>query len=410
MEEAIKLYELKYQDEHIEYNYAYNTKEEYSNNYEEYSAKMALDIIQGNIGDIVRTVSYVMGAGGVDYQNLFRTDVFMDLTDLIYKDENYKYLNKEVLDAVKINDAIRGLPIAYTFSLWELNEDFERQLGLDLDFNNMSWSEVLDLVKVIEEKFPDKHLFTSISEGDVWEMFGFGTDLLTANMPDLINLVTKKIDLIQQWFKDLLVKFKECSKSKNFMLNAEFDRIDTLKGSLLSPRLSSSQYYNDSVAYYSEYNKLNESRLVPIFTGEKNNNRVGYSKMMYSINNRSERKESAWKFLSFILGEDKVQYAVSREKGELLSEKGFEYMLNKDVQSISPYDSKTNSRVDPYKAGREKYNKAIKEASHKIDYLYDMGDIKNELLNALTPYMKDEATLDEALKKAEEKILIRLNE
>lgn len=394
LEEAIKRYELRYPDEHVEYNYEYNTYDAFLENSEEYGAKVTLDIISGDIGDIIQ-----IGGSGFDYQNLLRTDVFMDLTDFIKKDKSYKDLNKDVLNGIKINNSIRALPINYMFYQYELNEDLEKELGLDIDFNNISWSEVLNLVKIIEKKAPDRHLFTERMAGEsAWDVFS--EHLLIANMPDLINLETKEVDLNQKWFKDLLIKFKECSKSKNFVnTNWEYDLFDNLHGSLLALTLNRDQYYGDTLVHFDEYNQTNKSRMIPNFTGEKNDNRIGYSIRMYSINNRSERKENAWKFLSFLLEED-MQFVASRDRtGMPINKKGVDRMIDYETRMLSS----SGDNID-------RYNKSMIENSHKIDYLYNMGKLRLDISNPIGLYMNGEISLDEALKKAEENVIIRLNE
>jgi len=390
MDEAIKRYELKYPMEHVEYDYAYNNYEKFIENAQEYGAKLALDIISGDIGDIVHT-----GGAGIEIHNVLATDVFMDLTDLIEKDKNYKDLNKDVLNAININDAIRALPINFMFYQWELNEDLEKELGLNIDFDDTSWSEVLDLVKIIEKKAPDRHLFASgMSSSSILEY------LLLANMPDLINLETNEINLNQKWFKDLLVTFKECSKSKNFIQGSRASNLsDRLQGSLLALSFNRGQYYGDTLIHFDKYNKTNRSRMIPSFTGEKNDNRIGASIRMYSINNRSDRKENAWKFLSFLLEED-IQFILSREKtGMPINKKGADKM----IEHATNMHNLSGSNID-------RYNNSMIENSHKIDYLYNMGYLRLDISNPIELYMKDEITLDEALKKAEENIIIRLNE
>lgn len=393
MEEAIKRYELKYPGEEIEYDYVYNNYSAFLENAEEYGSKLALDIITGDIGDIVHT-----GGAGVETHNILATDIFVDLTDLIEKDKNYKNLNKDVLNALRINKRIRGLPITYMFYQYELNEDLEKQLGLDIDFEGISWSEVLELLKTIEEKTPDKYLFTYPGEQDIWEHFG--ELILIANMPDLIDIETKKVDLKQQWFKDLLINLKECSKSKNFLLSdIEYKLDDRLHGSLLALTLNRDKYYGDSLYNFDKYNKTNKSRMIPNFTGEKNNNRIGYSISMYSINNRSDRKEKAWKFLSFLLEED-IQFIASRERtGMPINEEAVERMIGESINM----HRLTGINID-------KYNNAFIENSHKIDYLYNMGYLRLDISRPVGLYMEDKVTLDEALKMAEENVIIRLNE
>ena len=120
---------------------------------------------------------------------------------------------------------------------------------------------------------------------------------------------------------------------------------------------------------------------------------------MYSINNRSERKENAWKFLSFLLEED-IQFLNSKERiGTPISQEGVDRMIE---DAIWMHDL-SGSNID-------RYNKSRIENSQKIDYLYDMGYMRDDILNAIKLYMDGETTLDEALKKAEENVMIRLNE
>lgn len=394
MEEAIKFYELKYPKEHVEYNYAYNSYEAFLENVEEYGAKLTLDIINGDVGDIVQT-----GGSGVNYEDLLRTDAFMDLTDVIAKDKSYPDLNKNVLNGIKINNAIRALPISYSFYQYELNEELENELGINIDFNKLSWLELLDLLKIIEEKAPDRHLFTyPMGARTAWEVFGY--NIIITNMPDLINLETKEMDLHQQWFKDLLIKFKEYSSSENLVFNYEQPNfIDRLQGSLLTYVPTRDRFYADLLSNFDEYNKNHKSRIIPSFTGERNNNRIGYSMRMYSINNRSERKKNAWKFLSLLLEED-MQFITSRERvGTPISQKGVDKMIEDAVFM----HALSGSNID-------RYNKSTIDNSQKIDYLYDMGYMRHDLINTIKFYMDGEMSLDEALKKAEEKIIIRLNE
>ena len=219
-------------------------------------------------------------------------------------------------------------------------------------------------------------------------------------MPDLINLETKEVNLNQEWFKDLLIKFKECSKSENFIFWDEQPSFyDNLKGSLLVDIPIRDQFYADLLSSFDEYNEIHRSRIIPSFIGERNSNRIGYSMRMYSINNRSERKENAWKFLSFLLEED-IQFLNSKERiGTPISQEGVDRMIE---DAIWMHDL-SGSNID-------RYNKSRIENSQKIDYLYDMGYMRDDILNAIKLYMDGETTLDEALKKAEENVMIRLNE
>ncbi|CAK7010943.1 hypothetical protein [Tissierella sp.] len=112
---------------------------------------------------------------------------------------------------------------------------------------------------------------------------------------------------------------------------------------------------------------------------------------IYLINSRYNRKENAWKFLIFLLEED-IQFIASKERaGTPINQKGVDKMIEDAIYML---------RL----SGDEIDN------SHKVDFLYDMGYFRVDLSNAVSCYMSGEMTLDEALKKAEENIIIRLNE
>lgn len=391
MADAITRYELKYPEEKIKYDYMYNDRKEFSDHKEEYAQKLTLNILSGEIGDIVLT-----GGSALKYKDLAQTDAFTDLTPYLKKDANYGQLNKSVLNGLKIKGAVRALPLSYYYYQIEVNEDLAKKLGLNLDYDHLSWSEVLQLVKVIEKKAPEAHLFY-IGNQNAWDVMG--EYILIANMPDLIDFQNKKVNLNQKWFKDLIKEFKDCSKSKNFInRDAKFDLNDNLHGSLFA--LSSNvtdAYYGDKLGHFCEYNKMHQSQLVPMLTGEKANNRIGYSTNMYSINNRSARKDKAWKFLSFLLQED-IQ-SLHSISGMPINQKAVE-KIGEDA--IKDHNMGDKNAI--------RFNKEMNEISQKIDFLYDMDYLKVDIDKPIQDYLNDKITLDEAIKKAEENVMIRLNE
>lgn len=391
MADAIARYELKYPEEKIKYDYMYNDRKEFSDHKEEYAQKLTLNILSGEIGDIVLT-----GGSALKYKDLAQTDAFTDLTPYLKKDANYGQLNKSVLNGLKIKGAVRALPLSYIYYQIEVNEDLAKKLGLDLDYDHLSWSEVLQLAGVIEKKAPEAHLFY-IGNQNAWDVMG--EYILIANMPDLIDFQNKKVNLNQKWFKELIKEFKDCSKSKNFInRDAKFDLNDNLHGSLFALSSNAADtYYGDKLGHFCEYNKMHQSQLVPMLTGEKANNRIGYSTNMYSINNRSAHKDEAWKFLSFLLQED-VQ-SIKSIPGMPINQKA--------VEKIGEDAIKDHAKGDK---NAIRFNKEMNEISQKIDFLYDMDYLKVDIDKPIQDYLNDKITLDEAIKKAEENVMIRLNE
>ena len=156
VEDAIRKFELKYPEEKVKYDYDYKTQKEYRINVTQNDQQFTTRIMAGDRGDIVLT-----GGGNIDYLNIFKTDAFLDLTNLIQESEHYETLNKGVLKGITINGAIRGLPVFYNPNYIEFNKELADSLGLKLNTNNLKWSEVLGLVEQLEEKNSDVTVFAT---------------------------------------------------------------------------------------------------------------------------------------------------------------------------------------------------------------------------------------------------------
>lgn len=65
------------------------------------------------------------------------------------------------MNGIKINDRIRGLPISFIGYYYQVDDQLAEKLGLNLDYDNLKWSEVLKLTKIIEEKNP-MHIYLQL--------------------------------------------------------------------------------------------------------------------------------------------------------------------------------------------------------------------------------------------------------
>ncbi len=390
LSDAITRYEMKYPDQKVKYDYKYNSEEEFVANTEQYGQQLSLSILGGNVGDVVMT-----GGSGLNYEEVFKTDAFMDLSSLIEKDKNYDVLNKNVIEGLRIKGAVRGLPISIKRSYYEVNTKLLDSIGIKLDYNNLSWKDVISLTKVIEEKAPDAHVFTGNEYvGD------YLIPMIGANMSQLVDFENKKINLSQEWFVDLLKDLKAAVKSENFVkTHTGSDVIDKLQGSLFVRRSTERTYYHDMVGRYLDYNKdeENESLYIPAFVGERSSNRAVQANNMYSINNKSKNKEDAWKFLSFLL-EDDIQ------KLEILKSEPVNNRANKEILEAAAEEFSRTYGDDALKVVDMMMN-----IFDRIDYV-DMYYNKQDIYDPLMSYINDEMSLEDALKEAEENVWIRLNE
>ena len=390
LSDAITRYEMKYPDQKVKYDYKYNSEEEFVANTEQYGQQLSLSILGGDVGDVVMT-----GGSGLNYEEVFKTDAFMDLSSLIEKDKNYDVLNKDVIEGLRIKGAVRGLPISIKRSYYEVNTKLLDSMGVKLDCNNLSWKDVISLTKIIEEKAPDSHVFTGNEYvGD------YLIPMIGANMSQLVDFENKKINLNQEWFVDLLKDLKTVVKSENFVkTHTGSDVIDKLQGSLFVRRSTERRYYDDMVGRYLNYNKdeENESLYIPIFVGEKSNKRGVQVNNMYSVNNKSKNKEDAWKFLSFLL-EDDIQ------KLRTLRAEPVNTKANKEILEAAAEEFSRTYGDDALKVVDMMMN-----IFDRIDYV-DMYYNKQDIYDPLMSYINDEMSLEDALKKAEENVWIRLNE
>lgn len=391
LDEAIKRYELKYPEQKIRYDYRFNSRNEYLDNREQYGQQFTLDVLTGEVGDIVMT-----GGGGVSSFDLFKTDAFIDLTSYIKADKNYEHLNKNALEGIKIDGAVRGLPISIVYSFYEVNIPLAERIGFNFKRNQHSWSEIISLTKVIEEKAPKSYLLIDSGEQGYPLL-----DMLVSNMPQLIDLEKKEVNLRHDWFLQLLQDFKEAYNTKHFLQKEyQFDKIDSLHESLIIQKDTFEFSYRDMIYRYLEYNQLEnkQSLYMPTFTGERSNNRIAYSNNMYSISSNSPNKEQAWHFLSFLL-EEEIQM-LHTLPGKPINARANEKLLMNAAQEVK----------NIYGDEVFKFVHMMTPLSNEIDYLYDMGYFKLDLYHPIFEYVEGKISLEEALQQAEKNVWIRLHE
>lgn len=388
---AIKEYELKYPEERIEYNYIYNNGESFLSHKKQYAEQLAMDILTGEIGDVV-----AMGSVGLFYEDVFKTDVFEDLIPYLEKDPNYSELNKNALDAIRIDNSIKGIPASFSYYSYEMNKELIDVLELDEDYDNLKWSDILKWRKLLSERVPDAHLFVG---KDIEKILL--NEILMSNMNDLIDFDKNKSKINQKWFVNLISEFKECLKTRNFALESPGIHLDhSMYDSLFRITSNYGKSYRDQMKYFAESNVNGTKKTyIPLFKGEKNSNRRGHSDNIYSINARSERKESSWKFLSFLMEQD------SQQDNELMGTP-LNIVAEKKLGSHYKYIFENQYPVEL----SEEFEKMSINNSKKIDFFDDVNYFKKDIGDPITQYLNDEITLKVAIKQAQENVNLRLNE
>ena len=297
----------------------------------------------------------------------------------IKHDKSYDQLNKSILDAITINGGIYGIPVGYAPRSVIFNQGLATELGLTIDTENMTWSEVLRLAKELESQ-DGLYLFKQMNG-----LEGLLISMLIPNMPDLIDLQNKTCDLRQDWFMNLLQQLKEVSSLG--CLNDDYG-VQGDKNYLFLEKINRS-----FLGAVNDYNYLQPGiTYLPPFSGEINRNRVAYTTVMYSISNNSQNKDAAWEFLSYLIAED---------TGTLDSLTKDEVPLNN--ASVDKLISQSNS-----KPSQEYLDRFC--AFLDVDYLYDMSYYKKDLADPIMEYLLGTTTLARAITKAEYNIMLRMHE
>lgn len=374
---AIAKYNIKSEDYRIVLDAPYKSYDEFMDNAQEAGEKLALRIMANDVGDIVAT-----GGNGLNYYDLLKTDAFMDLDELIKDDKNYADINKQVLNGIAFDGKLRGLPLGIAYYKMMYNRSLGEELNLDLDFQNIKWSEILELAINLNNENGNISIFnTQEKTTDTYFVL-----LLQSNMPDLIDMENKTVDLKQDWFLELVSDFKVASKLDNFMHYSKYD--------YTKPTGDDSIFYFEKLQGEHEKESRNvegthDILSLPAFVGEMNRNAIAFPYIMYSISNNSEYKDVAWDFLS--------------------------YLLEVDIQSLSSLKSHPIN-LQAEREIREYYNmdsavaKQHDQIMNRVDYLYDMSYYKQDILLPMAKYFNDEISLDEAIDEAEHNIWLRLNE
>lgn len=378
--EAIAKYEMENKAIHIELETLFSTREELLMDQDKAKTWLTTKMMTNDVGDIVAT-----GGMGLTYYDAFQTDAFVNLTDYIKSDENYPKLNLNFLGAISLNNELKGLPLGIKVPKLAYNKELGAALGLDINHAKLTWSEVLTLAQKLAKEHPEVYIFDNSLSLETLLSY-----ILISNQPDIIDTNSKNVDIKQPWFLEIISELKIASKTGTFIkppsTDATWHWSSAVSADCLFGSASESLYLADEFYKYSKSDF--EVEITPWFFGEQNRNSVGYPFIMYSISNNSSNKSDAWDFLSFLLDEN------IQTQGNLYS-----IPLNNEALFTHYKYSQLNAEL------QEQFSESI-----VVDYLYDYGMFKPDMQVPLTDYIDDKISLDEAIKKAEYNVWLRLNE
>ena len=397
VEELILRFEAQYPEEKVEYSYENESiKGALKPAYHE---KLAETLMAGDGADIVMVGGYRSVC-----TDIIDSDMLVDLTPYLEEDFAQNAYDETLLSSLERNGEVKVLPINFYMPYMQIDVKGLQELGVTMDFETVTWSDVLSLADVVKEKAPNKALFNVRSSIGYKEttMADILLELLVSNQSELIDYENGTVDLSQQWFVDLLKQLKTISGYPNIgkYLDNEDAGYDHLQDKCYiylddgNGFYSVTNLYKMSMHYFPNKRSGADVRYFPVPMGEKGANREGYSWSLYGITKNSPNKESAWKFLKF---------AIEEENQKL------------DSQKSLPVDKAAWTTLYPStqkvpEEGVERFLDDLTMLYRDVDTMYGANKVTMDMYYSLLEYLNDEITLEEALEKAQQSVWIRINE
>lgn len=388
MVQALTLYERADPERRVLYQYAYYDRETFIANYEKdnYFEKENLNLLAGQVGDLF------MQADFYPYlQDRLESDLFVDLSAFAEKNSLTCSLDQAALDGLCVNGQLRLLPLAMDYSYCTVNTVLAEQLGIDLDWQNISWGEVLELYDDVTAQ--GYTLFCASSESTPQTLL---SHILNVNLPALVDRVSGTIDLQQPWFEGLMTRLGQLWNAPGFYTQAGGSYVDVAENALI--RIDGRTRNKESLMGYYCASHMEDGQhctIIPVFTGEQGGGRLGNSAYLYAIPAWSQRQETAEDFLAFVLGQ------------EIMARK---VLIDRQVNTHARFleeRSGMSEEIDSETAMA--YMNEMEAVYASVDQLYSHGEIGSLLLQHIGRYIDGTTTLDEALSAAEEAIWLSLN-
>lgn len=294
---SVQMYRRNHPEVEVIWDTQYISREEFQAHYSQYAEQLALRLMTGDIGDIL-----MLHGSGLDVDAILKTDVMSDLSARLDACPFRGDLEGSVLEALRGEDgAIRALPVAIRPQYLIYNETLAGKLGLDWDPEELTWSQLLNLAEEWQSQGTDLSLFWP-STDDTAENILYG--MLLANLDTLAGN-GNSADMDQPWLKKLLEQLNRLQDSAQ--LSQSSDTYWWSPGSLAKTLFvqTSGADYGNLIANLraAEENNGVTLRLLPIPKGELAETRQSYA-FCWGIPSISQKKDAAWDFLQFLVGQD----------------------------------------------------------------------------------------------------------
>lgn len=373
LKEAVIRFEKAYPEEHVELDAAYPSKREYQHSSDLYRDKISTRLMSGDVGDVVS-----LSGEGLPVQNFLQSDALLDLNPYLEESGLSTTLNPNILDAVKMNGATRGLPVTYHVPCLVADGALAEKMGVDLD-SLTSWADIFRLLPKLKETAPNAPLFNGYKSQMAWSV-------MDNCLSELIDVEQKTVSLNEDWFRETLESLKEVYEDPLLIKEQEFSIVDPLMGSMFAVFDLGSSYLGDD---FGRAVMVPEQRFLPMPGSQA----LEFGEI-YGIAASSDHPDAAWKFLEYLYCEDiqtlptRLCIPVTQEGWNDFQEQQAHYDTLSDQQRMEDFETIVQG----------------------ADTLGLPKEIPNLFGSHLQKYLNGEETLDQMLKAAEEEIWLCLNE
>lgn len=372
-ETAIR-FEKQNPEEHIEIDAAYPSEDSYLKSFDLYRDRISTRILAGDVGDLVS-----LSGERLPVQNFLQSDALLDLTPYLEQSGLSPTWNPAVLEAVKMNGSIRGLPVTYYVPCLVADGKLAEEMGVDLQ-SLQNWADIFGLLPKWKEAAPEAPLFNGYKNQLAWAM-------LDSCLPKLIDVEQKTVSLDQDWFRETLEAFKSVNKDPMFVKSQEFSITDRLMGGLFAVAdLGGQARLTDE---FSRSTVVPDQRYLPMPECQ-----IFQSGEIYGIAASSDNPDSAWNFLSYLYSEQ-AQTLFSRPEIPVI-QAGWDTFKEGESYYDSPADQQRMAEFETITKG--------------ADTVKLQNDITDLFAVHFQKYLNDQETMDEMLQAAEDEIWLYLNE
>ena len=297
--------------------------------------------------------------------------------------ELYASIDSVALQGLTIDGKLCAVPLDTQYYAARVNTKMLNDLGVDLDLRTATWGQVFDLVPLIEEKIQDGVLFRTFATDRIISR------MVTSNIPNLVDIKNKTVDLRQPWFLELIEKTKRAWKSPAFCQEGNY-AFSAMDNALLYIDIMTEQCWpQDLVAQHGIAAEKTGYSLgvIPLFAGEQNTNRTAANSRLLFVNRRSMQQEQAWEFISLLLSEEmQTQFSLQKMPVNLNArnkriDEGISNMQTRDLDAPWQFGY-TDETIATWRDDME-------NVFDSVDAFYGMGEIQRDLWVPLVDYLND---------------------